>query len=190
MKRRTYEELFPDLSCPVLIASPQNIFYTIGFHTTARRPAQIGLNCVLMTREQAFFLFPAGWKPLVEEQLDLDQAVLVPYSGKTEKLAEKLAELLGGADQLGFEQDGLELNLYLELGKALEKRGGQVRWLDISGHMNRARLIKSPEEIEALRVSAKAAREAMEHAKKILRPGIRVLSSILSGPKPYHIQSN
>lgn len=57
MERRTYRDLFQDRELPALITTPQNIYYAIGFYTTARRPYQIGCNCVLMTPSRTLFFF-------------------------------------------------------------------------------------------------------------------------------------
>lgn len=179
MKRRTYESLFGQLSIPVLLSAPDNIYYSIGFSTTARRPAQIGLNVVLMTREKTWFVFPENWESLVKEQVDESEVTLVPYQKAAGELAGTIARLLDdlgedGWEQqvvLGFEKDRLELELYLALGEALGEKGKTMRWQDISSSLRRARLIKSGEEIQALRKSAQAAREAMEYAKTILYPG-------------------
>lgn len=178
MNMRTYRELFQDRDCPVLITTQQNICYTVGFSTTARRPAQIGLNCALLTPGEAWFFYPAGWQPLVREQLCTEPVALVPYEGTVEQLAEKINERLGGALCLGFEQDGMELNLYLTLQRVFEQAQKAVRWVDISTCPQRARLIKSPAEIQALRASARVARAAMEYAKEMIRPGLRELDVV------------
>lgn len=178
MNMRTYGELFQGRDYPVLITTQQNIYYTVGFSTTARRPAQIGYNCALLTPEKTWFFFPAGWQPLVREQLCAQPVDLVPYEGTVEQLAMKIAKQLDGALCLGFEQDGMELNLYLTLQRILEEAGKTVRWVDISTHLQRARLIKSPVEIEALRASARVASEAMEYAKGMIRPGMRELDVV------------
>ena len=95
MKIRSYSELFRNQSYPVLITTPQNIFYTIGFATAAKRPAQIGTNCVLMTPEHTWFFIPAGWLPLVQEQVSTRYIELVCYQGTVEQLAKKVLETLG-----------------------------------------------------------------------------------------------
>ena len=69
MERRTYRDLFQDRELPALITTPQNIYYAIGFYTTARMPYQIGYNCVLMTPSRTLFFFPQNWTPLVQEQV-------------------------------------------------------------------------------------------------------------------------
>lgn len=178
MKGKTYTELFKDQNGPVLITTPQNIFYTIGFYTTARRPAQIGYNCVLMTPEDTWFFYPAGWQPLVLEQIDTHTIHSFPYQGKLEQLAEQIVGQLEGERQLGFERDGMELNLYLALQERLKRTRGPVVWFDVSSCLQKARLIKTPGEIEALRKSALVARAAMEYAKTVICPGMRELDVV------------
>lgn len=170
MSKREYGQLFGERDYPVLLTSPQNVFYTVGFHTTARRPAQIGCNCVLMKPEGTYFFFPAGWLPLVQEQVDFERIEPVPYHGGIKELAERIAGVLGDAKSLGYEQDGMELSLYLALRQAW--RQGAEGWRDVSSCLQRARLVKSQEEIFALRASAEVARAAMEHAKRLISPGI------------------
>lgn len=173
MKMRDYSELFQNLSYPVLITTQQNIFYSIGFTTTARRPAQIGYQCVLMTPKHTWFFFPAGWLPLVQEQVSTRQVELVTYQGAVGGLVEIVLELLGKDLKLGFEQDGMELNFYLLLKEKMEQAGRFVQWVNVSPHFQKLRLHKSAEEIEALRASAAVAKETMEYAKTIIRPGVR-----------------
>ena len=177
MAAKTYEELFHGRDYPVIITTPQNIFYTIGFHTTARRPAQIGCNCVVMFPDKTCFFFPGGWLPLVQEQVDFEEILPVPYYGGIEALAEKIGEAVKGSPCLGFELDGMELNLYLAIEK-IWKTEPERRWEDVSSCFKRARLIKSPEEIQRIRASASVAKAAMEYAKTIIRPGITELELV------------
>ena len=184
MKNKQYQELFGGHTCPMLITTPQNIFYTAGFSTTARRPSQIGLQCVILTPEKTWFLFPAGWRPLVLEQVDQNVIYPVPYQGKVQQLVEKILELLQQENDekalsvFGFERDGMELNLYLSLNEQIKASGCEVEWMDISSIFQHARLIKSPEEIRHLRASAAVAKAAMEYAKTILKPGKREIEIV------------
>ena len=99
MNMRTYEKLFQDRDYPVLITTQQNIFYTVGFSTTARRPSQIGYNCVLLAPDGAWFFFPAGWQPLVQEQLYAEPVTLVPYQGSVEQMAEMAVAAIAQIDE-------------------------------------------------------------------------------------------
>ncbi len=163
----------------MLISTQENIYYAIGFSTAARRPAQIGLNAVLMSREGAWFVFPEAWAPLVAGQVDGEEVSLVPYTKEDKGPAEAIARLLWDLGEgyhrdcveLGFERGGLELSLYLDLEECLGKRGKAVAWQDVTPLFCQARLVKSEEEVLALKQSAAVAREAMEYAKTILHPG-------------------
>ena len=64
------EEIFPGEQGPVLLTSPQAIFYTTGFYTTARRPNQIGNQCVLMDEQFTLFFCPRNWGDVIRPQLD------------------------------------------------------------------------------------------------------------------------
>ena len=169
---RTYRELFQDRDFPILAATPQNIYYTTGFYTTAKRPYQIGYNCGLMTPEKTYFFFPANWKPLVEEQTAGTGVELVPYRGGVAELAEQIAKLSEGAENLGFEAEGMELNLYLALKKAWKGKNSAECWEDVTPCFQRARLVKDAAEIQCLRAAANLAQRAMEHARAVIRPGM------------------
>lgn len=175
--KRMYQELFGGGCGTVLVTTPENIYYTVGFSTTARRPAQIGLQCVVMTPEHTCFLFPVPWKPLVEEQVDAACAELVPYQGK-QQLVEKICERIGTVDMVGFERGGMELELYLSLQERLAAASRTVTWQDVTPFFQQARLRKHPEEIAALRASARVAKAAMEHAKTLLVPGVTELEVV------------
>ena len=60
------EEIFPGEQGPVLLTSPQAIFYTTGFYTTARRPNQIGNQCVLMDEQFTLFFCPRNWGDVIQ----------------------------------------------------------------------------------------------------------------------------
>lgn len=169
------------MDAPVLISTSQNIYYVTGFYTTARRPGQIGCNCVLMTKEKTYFFFPAGWEPLVAEQLADSDVDLVPCRGKVPELAERIFEILKkitGTATLGYEKDGMELELFLTIQEKFSSMGRQIRWTDVSGILKSCRLIKSEKEIQLLRESASVATAAMEYAKTIIEPGKREMDIV------------
>lgn len=169
--KKTYQELFSGQCNAVLVTTPENIYYTTGFFTTARRPAQIGLQCVVMTPGHTCFLFPAPWKPLVEEQVDAAETELVPCQGK-QQLMDQICQRIGAADTVGFERGGMELDLYLSIEERLAAETRKVMWQDVTPDFWQARLRKHPEEIAALRASARVAKAAMEYAKTLLVPGV------------------
>ncbi|MDN5301691.1 MAG: Xaa-Pro dipeptidase [Thermoanaerobacteraceae bacterium] len=167
MVSNRWRELFSDVSGPILITSEQNIFYVTGFATEARRPTQIGLTCAILTDEALLLLCPENWVDIVKTQVETTTVCVVGYKGAAPELAAAIEKYLGSARILGFEKDGMELSLYL----ALMERYKEAKWQDVSPALKRARLVKKPEEIMALRQAAKLASAAMEHAKTLLKPG-------------------
>ncbi|MCD8014876.1 MAG: Xaa-Pro peptidase family protein [Lachnospiraceae bacterium] len=192
---KTYAELFWEEEYPVLLTSPQNIFYVTDFYTTARRPGQIGYNCVLMTPEKNYFFIPAGWKSLIEEEWSDARTELVPYRGDMRVLGRKILEIAGKAQTrekaekgetpsagenrkdiscIGYEREDLSLDLFL----TLQEQNSGWKWLDVSPVMKKARLVKSEMEIARLRESASVAKAAMEYAKELLLPGKKELEVV------------
>ena len=178
MERRTYRDLFQDRELPALITTPQNIYYAIGFYTTARRPYQIGCNCVLMTPSRTLFFFPQNWTPLVQEQVKDESVELAPYRGGVKDLAEKIAEATAQSEGIGIEEEGMELELYLALKRAWRGKENSNAWENITPCLRQARLIKTETEIEAIRASAAVAKAAMEYAKEAIRPGMTELELV------------
>lgn len=157
-----------------LLTSEANIQYVTGFHTTARRPKQIGVNAVILAGGRTYFLIPAKWQMQVEESIDTEKLTLVTYPNTVDSYHGKLAELLHSFDgrTLGIEYGAMELRTYLYL----REQCPDLECVDITREMEKKRLIKRPEEIEALARSAQVAVSAMEHAKTCIRPGMTELS--------------
>lgn len=157
----------------LLLTSEANVQYETGFHTTARRPKQIGPNAVILSGSEKYFLIPEKWKMQVEESIDTGNLTLVTYSNTSDCYHDKLAELLHSSDcrTIGIETGGLELKSYLYL----KNRFPDSEFIDITRQMEKKRLVKRPDEITALRHAADAAVKAMEHAKTIIMPGMSEL---------------
>lgn len=195
MKR--YSELFKDKGYPILISSSQNIFYISGFSTTAKRPAQIGPNCLLMFPEKTFFIIPLNWQSYIEDDIkknpiSLGDIQLIPYTEGITGLAKQISNLLTDSFKnrqiLGFEKDGMELELYLELTEQFKHFIKPIQWQDISLSLKQARKRKSPEEIQALRDSARIACNAMEEIRGKIRPGTTELE--LTAELEYSMRKN
>lgn len=154
----------------ILLTSEANVQYETGFHTTARRPKQIGPNAVILAGGEKYFLIPAKWKLQVEETIDAGAATLITYQNTEVAYHDRLAELLCSYAHksigIEFGQIGLRTYLYLK------NMFSDVEFVDITRMMEKKRLIKKPEEIKALRHAADIAVQAMEHAKEVIRPGI------------------
>ncbi len=157
----------------ILLTSEANVQYETGFHTTARRPKQIGLNAVILAGKKKYFLIPAKWKRQVEESIAAPETEIVTYENSAVRYCEKLAALLdsGACRIIGIEYDGLDLRAYL----FLKSRFPDSRFVDVTRQMEKKRLIKRPDEIAALRHAADVAVKAMEHARTCIRPGLTEL---------------
>ena len=113
------EEIFPGEQGPVLLTSPQAIFYTTGFYTTARRPNQIGNQCVLMDEQFTLFFCPRNWGDVIRPQLD-SQITLIPCDPSPAALAEAVCRALPRKpERLGLEEETIILPLYLALREQL-----------------------------------------------------------------------
>lgn len=157
----------------ILLTSEANIQYVTGFHTTARRPKQIGYNAVILSGKEKYFVVPEKWKVQVEESISMEGILLVTYPNVVSSYYEKLSEILGSAGHkvIGIEYGCLELNAYL----FLKKEFSDVEFVDITKEMDKKRLVKKPDEIMVLRRAADVAVQAMEYAKDFIRPGISEL---------------
>lgn len=153
----------------MLLTSEANVQYETGFHTTARRPKQIGPNAVILAGKSKYFLIPEKWRMQVEESVNTENVTLVTYPNTVESYHSKLAELIGGGCRsVGIEYNNIGLKTYLYLKKMIP----DSEFSDITGELEQKRLIKRPDEICALRHAADVAVAAMEHAKNCLEPGM------------------
>ena len=140
------EEIFPGEQGPVLLTSPQAIFYTTGFYTTARRPNQIGNQCVLMDEQFTLFFCPRNWGDVIRPQLD-SQITLIPCDPSPAALAEAVCRALPRKpERLGLEEETIILPLYL----ALREQLPETSLWDVTSRLYRARMKKTPAEIAGL----------------------------------------
>lgn len=183
MNQNEYCTWFPGETAPVLIVSEPNIRYTVGFGTTARRPYQIGYTAALLTPAERVLFCPKNWQEEAQAQVDPGVKVMA-YQGGLRALVEGILPLLQDR-RLGVEVDDMPLAFYLLL---REKLPTGLEWFDVSETLSRARLVKRPEELEALRRAAAVACAAMEYAREILRPGMTERQAVAA--LEYHMRKN
>lgn len=158
-------DLFSGELDAVLVTSVDNIRYTTGFHTAARRPAQIGQTAALLLPDRALLFCPANWADVAGMVVN-SGIEIVAYRGDYVQLAESIVPFLTENMRIGFEEEDIEFRLHRLLnGKC------NAAWIDTSEVFRRKRLIKSEDEIERLRRSARLASETMEYAVTLLKPG-------------------
>jgi Xaa-Pro aminopeptidase len=96
---------------------------------------------------------------------------VVPYKGRKEMLHILRDFRIKNLETVGLELDVLPTNIYLWLAKELPR----CRWIDISGHIRRIRMIKSAYEIEQVRKAATVLHKGFTEIGGIIREGVTEL---------------
>lgn len=149
-----------------MLTSTDNIFYATGFRTEARRPSQLGYTAVLTEKGKSSFFCPANWAQTVGRAVSGGMEV-VPYRGGMDVLALTISSRITRTGSVGVELDGINAYLF----EALKKLRPDIDWVNISQSMREERLVKTPDEVERIRRSARLACRAMERARELLLPG-------------------
>lgn len=148
-----------------LLFDPENIFYLTGYQS-------IGYFTF-----QALLLPIYGEPVLISRRVNAYMAAITPTLGAfvavadtddpIERTLQAIAEH-GGSGPIGLEMAAwyLTANAYEQL---RQRSGREI--VDWSGHVERLRIIKSPEEIARLRVAARACEAGMRAAIAACRPG-------------------
>lgn len=165
---KSYADIMPKMEGAILLTDEADIYYTTGFHTTARRPKQIGANAVVLLPDAVYFLIPSKWEHQVAEQVSI-QCHIVVYDGAQADYFEKAAGLVGTAfSVIWTEFDTMPLALW----NFFHEKFPKVVWMDITRKMEQARMVKSGCEIVRLKKSAAVAVAAMEYAQHSIREGM------------------
>ncbi len=165
---KSYADIRPDAEGAVLLTDEADIYYMTGFHTTARRPKQIGANAAVVLPDAVYFVIPAKWERQVRQQVH-PQCHIVLYDGSQADYFEKTARLAGTAFSVVWtEFDTMPLALWMYFHEKFPK----VVWRDIRPKMEEARMVKSGYEIARLKKAAAVAVSAMEYAQHSIREGM------------------
>lgn len=166
MEKERYSKLFTEERDAVLITSVDNIQYTVGFRTAARRPAQIGQTAVLLYPDKAIMFCPQNWRDIAAASVSKNTEV-VAYAGGISNLALCIQNHIDGkATCIGFEEENIDLRLFREL-----NINDRIKWLESSEVFRRCRAVKDSDEIEHLKRSAVLVSKAMDKAAQIILPG-------------------
>ena len=168
---RSYQRLTGEEKGCALLISASAVFYFTGFRTSARRPKQVGYTAVWLTEQGTGLIYPESWEMQIEEMNLQGIDEKISYKGSVSQFQNVILSLIkrDRPQSLWMEYEAIPLPLYLSVCAA----AGSVARMDVTEKLWAMRLIKSPDEIQALRRAAPVAMEAMEHAKKILRPGMK-----------------
>lgn len=140
----------------LLVASPENRRYLTGFTGSA--------GLLVVAGAQARLVVDGRYVERAREEAP-DVPAVPGGTAPMDALAPVLAEL--GAVRVGFEAEHVTV---AQLGK-LEAKAPDATWVPTTGLVERLRLVKSPEELAALRRALALTDRAMEHAWAVARPG-------------------
>jgi Xaa-Pro dipeptidase len=125
------------------------------------------------TIQRSYLFIPREGAPLLMVQKDFDRARresplkdIIPI--ERPRAISQFIKREGGLKRIGLECDVLPVNQL----KQLEKMFPHSEFVDISKAIKQVRMIKSQNEIDHLRCSAKALDEVFEYAKRVLKPGM------------------
>lgn len=165
---KSYADIRPEVDGTVLLTDEADIFYMTGFHTTAKRPKQIGANAVLLLPDACYFVIPGKWERQIREQI-FTHCCLVVYDGTEADYFEKIAGLVSASfPVIWTEFESVPLKLWMFLNERFQK----TEWMDITRKMEEIRLIKSEYEIFRLKKAAAVAVAAMEYAQHHIQEGM------------------
>jgi Xaa-Pro aminopeptidase len=141
-----------------LITSPSNLFYLSGF----RPEGSFGL----VTQGEARIFVP---ELLYQQAKGITRNFVV--MGFRNKLLEKIGKFLTSEKikRLGFEAGGVSVKRYKEMDKTFRR----VRLVPLDGLVEEMRIVKTEEEVELIKKSARISVSALRFIKKRIRIGMK-----------------
>ncbi len=145
----------------LIITHLPNVFYVCGFS---------GSNAVLLLLDDAMHLFTDGRYTIQAHDQAPDARVHITRI----PLAEQCGEFLRARSsrkglRVAFEAASLNVGEWTRLKKSA---GARIRWKPTAGLVERIREIKSAEELDVMRQSARVASEVVAEAPDFVRPGV------------------
>lgn len=173
---RSYQRLTGEETGCALLISEAAVFYFTGFYTSARRPKQVGYTAVWLTERECELIYPESWEMQIEEMGLSGIDGRISYKGSVSQFQDAVLNLVkrDRPQKLWIEYEAIPLPLYLSVCAA----AGSLELVDVTEKLWAMRQIKTSDEISALRRAARVAVDAMEYAKRILRPGMRELEVV------------
>ncbi|WP_342513576.1 Xaa-Pro peptidase family protein [Sporosarcina sp. FSL K6-1522] len=127
---------------------------------------------VLITKDDARFITDYRYFEQATNQTNMDVVLHAEHTGHKHKIYDEVAKQVNelGIKQLGFEQQHLNFGNYTKL-KGLVN----AELVPTYDAVENLRMVKSPEEIENIRISSKITDDAFVHVVDIIRPGLTEL---------------
>ncbi|MDP5276497.1 M24 family metallopeptidase [Chengkuizengella axinellae] len=142
----------------LFITNPQNRFYFTGFTGTA--------GVAVITPTEAIFL--TDYRYVEQAKVQTKDFDVVKYQDRNSLYIE-VPEVINnlGITKLGFEQEDMTYGVFSRYNEAID-----AELVPTSGVIETLRTIKTTEEIELLKASAKIADSAFKHILDFIRPGV------------------
>lgn len=145
----------------LLITNNFNIRYMTGFTGTS--------GVAFVTQEEALFITDFRYVEQAEKEVAPNGFRVVKHDGIIPKEVSKQVEL-HNVKSVAFEKDAMVYALYEQYKQALN-----VDFVPVSGVIEKIRLIKTPEEINIIKVACEIADQAFSHILTFIKPGITEL---------------
>lgn len=148
----------------IMIKDPANVFYYTGFHAEPHERFMAYIAQV-ETGEERFFV-PALDDTAAKQATDIE--VIIPITDTEDPLSIVGQAFNGLEGTIGIEAKAI--SYYLT--SAFETTFPSVQWKDIQGIVNHQRLIKSPEEIQALQKAIDIIENVLQEGTKQIKVGM------------------
>jgi Xaa-Pro aminopeptidase len=152
----------------LLVSNPDNRYYLSGFTARDDLPTESS-GTLLITLDQAILCTDFRYLEWARAEAK-EFEVLVYQAGLGTVLAEQLKVNRFG--RVGFETYYLTFGQYQRLTKAAGEAGLTVEWVPTEGLVDGLREIKTPEEIDAMRLALAVTERVLAEVAELLMPGL------------------
>ena len=152
----------------LLVTNPDNRYYLSGFTARDDLPSESS-GSLLITRDRALLFTDFRYLEWARAEAR-DFEVLVYQAGLGIVLAEQLG--VNRIGRVGFETSYLTFGQYQRLTKAAGEAGLTVEWVPTEGLVDGQREVKTPEEIDAMRLALAVTERVLAEVADLLMPGM------------------
>lgn len=151
-----------------VVTLPENIYYLTGFHAQSFfRGKFFGL--VVTQQEEPILIVRILEEPLVRALTWIERCESIRDTDDTFEVIERALKAAGAANRIGLEHEHLSHGFM----RRLAERIPGVEFPDISGTVEKLRLVKSDAEVEYIRRAARVAEAGLAAGVGAVKPGAR-----------------
>ncbi len=151
----------------IWIVQPENRRYLSGFKAPDGQLTESS-GSLLITFDEALLITDSRYTTQAEKEV-VGFEVVTQKGDLVEALSKALKEL--GTKRLGFEGGYLIWELYQQVKERLSQQSPLIELVPLSGVVEEMRVVKEPDEVEALRRSAKLMGNVLDRVIRELEPG-------------------